>query len=93
MTTVLQQYGLLTQWQLRRQSVYLPLLVVVQGALAVGTVLGFGILMGDLEGDAALYLATGAPTITLIVIGLVMAPQMLAQFLPHARCRFAGTGS
>lgn len=79
MTTVLQQYGLLTQWQLRRQSVYLPLLVVVQGALAVGTVLGFGILMGDLEGDAALYLATGAPTITLIVIGLVMAPQMLAQ--------------
>jgi len=79
MTTALQQYGLLTQWQLRRQSVLLPLLVVVQGALAVGTVLGFGILMGDLEGQAALYLATGAPTITLIVIGLVMAPQMLSQ--------------
>lgn len=77
--TVLRQYALLTRWQLQRQSTYLPLLVVVQAALAAGTVLGFGILMGDLDPESALFLATGAPTITLIVVGLVMAPQMLSQ--------------
>jgi ABC-2 type transport system permease protein len=77
--TVLRQYGLLTQWQLRRQSTMLPLLIVVQAGLAAGTVLGFGILMGDLDPASALFLATGAPTITLIVVGLVMAPQMLSQ--------------
>lgn len=77
--TVVRQYGLLTRWQLQRQSAYIPLLVVVQAALAAGTVLGFGILMGDLDPGSSLFLATGAPTITLIVVGLVMAPQMLAQ--------------
>lgn len=77
--TVVHQYGLLTRWQLQRQSAYIPLLVVVQAALAAGTVLGFGILMGDLDPGSSLFLATGAPTITLIVVGLVMAPQMLAQ--------------
>lgn len=77
--TVLRQYGLLTRWQLQRQSDYLVFLVIVQAALAAGTVLGFGILMGDVDQASALFLATGAPTITLIVVGLVMAPQVLAQ--------------
>lgn len=77
--TALRQYGLLTQWQLRRQSASLPILIVVQALLAVGTVLGFGIIMGELTDSAALFLATGAPTVTLITVGLVMAPQMLSQ--------------
>lgn len=77
--TALRQYGLLTQWQLRRQSASLPILIVVQALLAVGTVLGFGIIMGELSDTAALFLATGAPTVTLITVGLVMAPQMLSQ--------------
>lgn len=77
--TALRQYGLLTQWQLRRQSASLPILVIVQALLAVGTVLGFGIIMGEMSGTAALFLATGAPTVTLITVGLVMAPQMLSQ--------------
>lgn len=79
MTTILRQYGLLTQWQLRRQSGMLPLLIVVQAGLAVGTVLGFGILMGDVGTAAELFLVTGAPTVTLIAVGLVMAPQQLSQ--------------
>ncbi|MEB4615673.1 ABC transporter permease [Leucobacter sp. M11] len=71
--------GLMVQWQLRRQAQFLPLLMVVQSALAVSTVLGYGILIGDVSPEAALYLATGAPTITLIVVGLVMTPQQMAQ--------------
>ncbi|WP_083506821.1 ABC transporter permease [Leucobacter sp. G161] len=70
---------LLIQWQVRRQAQFLPLMVVVQTALAVSTVLGYGILIGDVDPEAALFLATGAPTINLIVIGLVMAPQATMQ--------------
>ena len=70
---------LLLQWQLRRSLLYIPLLVVVQVALAVATVVGYGLLVGTPSPDIALYLATGAPTITLITVGLVMTPQMLAQ--------------
>ena len=66
-------------WQLRRQAQFLPLMVVVQTALAVSTVLGYGILIGDVQPQAALFLATGAPTITLITVGLVMTPQLMAQ--------------
>ena len=70
---------LLLQWQLRRSLPYIPLLVVVQVALAVAAVVGYGLLVGTPSPDVALYLATGAPTITLITVGLVMTPQMLAQ--------------
>lgn len=73
------QLGLLTQWQLRRQATMLPLLVVVQVFLAVATILGFGLVIGDPPPEQALYLATGAPTITLVMVGLVMTPQMLSQ--------------
>ncbi|GAB2474667.1 ABC transporter permease [Xylanimonas ulmi] len=75
----LRQLGLLMQWQARRMSQWLPLLVVIQVLLAVTTVFGYGLLVGSPPREAALYLATGAPTITLIMVGLVMAPQQVAQ--------------
>ncbi|HEX7806265.1 MAG TPA: ABC transporter permease [Cellulomonas sp.] len=77
--TAVRQGLLLLQWQLRRGSTMMPLLVVVQIAMAVATVVGYGLLVGDPTPDVALYLATGAPTITLITVGLVMTPQMLGQ--------------
>nr|WP_246803678.1 ABC transporter permease [Cellulomonas hominis] len=70
---------LLAQWQFRRQSTYLPLMVVVQVFMAVATVVGYGLLVGDPDPVTALYLATGAPTVTLITVGLVMTPQMQSQ--------------
>ena len=70
---------LLVQWQFRRQSTALPLMVVVQVAIAVATVVGYGLLVGEPSPEVALFLATGAPTITLITVGLVMTPQMLVQ--------------
>ena len=70
---------LLAQWQLRRQAQHLPLLVAVQGFIAVATILGYGLLIGDPDPAAALFLATGAPTITLISVGLVMTPQRVVQ--------------
>ena len=73
------QLGLLLQWQFRRMSQFLPLLVVVQILLAVTTVLGYGLLVGTPPPEQALYLATGASTVTLVMVGLVMTPQMVAQ--------------
>ncbi len=75
----LRQTLLLVQWQLRRQSQYLPLMVVVQVFMAVTTVVGYGLLVGDPDPATALFLATGAPTITLITVGIVMTPQMVSQ--------------
>jgi len=77
--TVVRQFGLLLQWQVRRMSGLAPLLVIVQGLLAVTTVFGYGLLIGTPTPQAAAYLATGAPTITLIMVGLVMTPQAVAQ--------------
>lgn len=73
----LRQTLLLAQWQFRRQSAQLPLLVLVQIMLSVATVLGYGMLVGDVTPELALLLATGAPTIALITVGLVMTPQMV----------------
>lgn len=75
----LRQTGLLIQWQLRRGASSLPLMILVQTLLAVGTIIGFGFLIGDLDPVAALFLATGAPTVTLVMVGLVMTPQMVAE--------------
>ncbi len=76
---VARQLGLLLQWQFRRMSQFLPLLVVVQILLAVTTVLGYALLVGTPPPEQALYLATGASTVTLVMVGLVMTPQMVAQ--------------
>ncbi|MEB0001033.1 MULTISPECIES: ABC transporter permease [unclassified Cryobacterium] len=77
--TALTQTLLLAQWQFRRQAQFLPLLVVVQVFMAIATVIGYGLLVGDPSPEIALYLATGAPTVTLITVGLVMTPQVVAQ--------------
>lgn len=75
----LRSTALLVQWQLRRQAQAMPLLILVQVFMAIATVVGYGLLVGNPDPQAALFLATGAPTITLITVGLVMTPQMVAQ--------------
>ena len=76
---IARQLGLLIQWNLRRGSEMLPFLVIVQTLLAVTTVFGYSLLIGTPEPVAAAYLATGAPTVTLIMVGLVMTPQGVGQ--------------
>jgi len=51
----------------------------VQVALAVSTVLGYGLLIGQPPPEARLYLATGAATIMLMSVGLILAPQMILE--------------
>lgn len=75
----LRSYGLLIQWQALRLKMFLPLLIVVQTLFALGIVLGYPLLFPELDQTTILYLATGAPAISLITIGLVAVPQFVAQ--------------
>lgn len=77
--TYLQQLGLMMQWQFRRITDVLPLLIILQIILAIATIAGFGLLVGDPDPNSARYLATGAPTMTLISIGLVFVPQIVGR--------------
>jgi ABC-2 type transport system permease protein len=77
--SALRSYRLLVIWQLRRARLFIPLAVVVQALLAVGIVLGYPLLFPRLDPTTTLFLATGAPTITLITMGLVLVPQVVAQ--------------
>ena len=70
---------LLLIWQFHRFKRFLPMIVVIQVALAFGIVYGLAFLIPNIDPRTALYLATGAPTITLMVMGLTIVPQEVSQ--------------
>lgn len=72
-------YVTLLRWKLAQVgSTVLPMVIVVQGLLAAGIIVGFGLLMGDVAPASALFLSTGAPTALLMIVGLVMVPSGVA---------------
>jgi ABC-2 type transport system permease protein len=75
----LRSYTLLIRWQILRLKGFLPLAMVVQGLFAIGIVAGYPLLFPELDRTTMLYLATGAPAITLITVGLVAVPQVVSQ--------------
>lgn len=75
----LQSYVLLLQWQGLKFKTILPLVVVAQFFVGIGTVIGLGYLMPNIDSQSAMFLVTGGPTLSLITLGLVMVPQMVAQ--------------
>lgn len=70
---------LLFCWQVHRFKRFLPLIVVIQVALALGIVYGLSFLLPTVDQRAAMFLATGAPTLTLLVMGLTVVPQEVSQ--------------
>ncbi len=65
----------LMRWSLASTGAMLPLIVIIQATLAAGIIIGFGFVIGDITPAGALFLSTGAPTILLLTIGLVIVPQ------------------
>lgn len=65
----------LARWSLASTGAMLPLIVIIQAMLAAGIIIGFGLVIGDITPAGALFLSTGAPTILLLTIGLVIVPQ------------------
>jgi ABC-2 type transport system permease protein len=71
-------YGLLFRWQLLRNRQLFVLLATIQIALGVGVIFGFSYLVPQITPQVALFFATGAPTLTLILMGLTLVPQETA---------------
>lgn len=69
----------LLRWALGSIGAMLPLIVVIQAMLAAGIVVGFGFLIPDITPETALFLSSGAPTILLLTIGLVIVPQGISR--------------
>ena len=72
-------YRLLLVWDVLRRRRILPVIVLIQVALSVGVVYGMSFLLPDIDPRSAVYLATGAPTLTILVLGLTVVPQEVAQ--------------
>jgi ABC-2 type transport system permease protein len=75
----LRSYTLLIRWQALRLKTFLPLAVVVQCLFAFGIVVGYPLLFPEIDPLTVLFLATGAPAVTLITMGVVVFPQVVAQ--------------
>ena len=68
-------YRTLLRWQLAQIGSLLPLVIIIQALLAAGIIVGFGFLIPDIDSGTAMFLSTGAPTVLLLTIGLVIVPQ------------------
>jgi ABC-2 type transport system permease protein len=84
-------YRLLLQWDFLRRRRILPTIVIIQLALSVGVVYGLAFLMPDIDGKSALYLSTGAPTLSMLILGLTVVPQEVAQMKLTGRLDWMST--
>lgn len=74
----LRSFGLLLKWNLLRLRTELPLFMTIQTLISAGIVVGFSFMIPNLDAESALYLTTGAMTVALITVGMVVAPQTVA---------------
>jgi len=78
MPRALRSYGLMLKWQVLSSKPLLPLEAAVQVMIAAGFVIGISFLYPDVTPTTARFLTTGAPTLILLMTGLVLAPQIVA---------------
>lgn len=78
-TSLWVSFRTLLRWQLAQLGPMLPLLIVIQALLAAGIIIGFGLIIPDITEESALFLSTGAPSVLVFTMGLVLVPQAVAQ--------------
>ena len=76
---LLRSYRLLVTWQALRKKNYLPLMLAVQTLFTLGIVLGYPLLFPTLDRTAIYLIATGAPAISMLSVGLVALPQTIGE--------------
>ncbi len=74
----LRSYLLLLEWQFLRYRRLVPMFVLIQIVVGLGIIFGFAFLLPRITPTVALFFATGAATMTLMLIGLVAVPQEMA---------------
>jgi len=72
-------YRTMLHWQLASLRTLLPLLTGIQILVGAGFVLGIALLFDDISPTAALYVSSGAPVMNLLMVGLLLGPQLVAQ--------------
>jgi len=75
----LRSYRLLVTWQAMRKKAYLPLMAAVQALFTLGIVLGYPLLFPTIDQTAIYLIATGAPAVSMVSVGLVALPQTVGE--------------
>lgn len=75
----LASYLAMTRWHLAGLRMWVALMVVIQVMTGAGFVLGIALFFRHIPATAALFVCTGVPVINLVLIGLVLGPQLVAQ--------------
>jgi len=71
-------YRMMLRWEIVSLRMVLAVTVIVQILSGAGFVLALGLFFGTVPPRAALFVSTGVLVITLITIGLVLGPQLVA---------------
>jgi ABC-2 type transport system permease protein len=71
-------YILMVVWEVQSMRIVLPLAFVAQVLFGAGLVFGFGFLLGDISSIETLFLVTGVTVISMITLGFVLVPQLIA---------------
>ncbi len=74
-----QSYLMMTRWELTNLRLLLPVTVMVQAISGAGFILGVGLFFDQIPERAALFVSTGVMVVTLILVGISMGPQLIAQ--------------
>ncbi|WP_010096627.1 ABC transporter permease [Ornithinibacillus scapharcae] len=77
MMSLWSHYKYVFQLQFLRNAGFLIFMALIQILISVGIVIGFTYLIPAPDTKTILFLATGAPTIILIITGLVILPQQV----------------
>jgi len=72
------QYKQVLKFQVFRIVGSIAVFTIVQIIISLGIAIGFTYLYSDVDQQSILYLATGAPTIVLIMTGLVILPNQIS---------------
>lgn len=88
MTAAFEAYRLLFLWQFLRMRRWMLLVVMIQVALALGIVWGLAFLLPNVDSRSALFLSTGAPTMTLLLMGLTFVPQEVGRDKQSGRASY-----
>lgn len=86
--TAIRQYRDLTAMQLLSMRDEMWFIAILQVALSLGLVVGFGYLIPDITDATAAFMITGTATQAIVTVGLVMLPQMLAQSKEEGRMEY-----
>ena len=72
-------YRMMLRWEMTSLRLVLPVTIMVQILSGAGFVLAVGLFFGQVPPRAALFVSTGVLVLTLVTIGLVLGPQLIAQ--------------